>query len=448
VAWTVEAILSLAPDASSAKAGRDLATLRKWVSLGRREDALWGECQGSGAQPYRTGVDLSGPAFKCSCPSRKFPCKHGLGLFLVFADEPAAVPSAEAPGWLADWLKGRRARSDQAAVPTETPAADPARAAAEQQKRAQRREARVGAGVEELERWLHDLVRPGLADIPARPRASFEQMAARLTDTQAPGLARLVRDLADIPHASERWPERMLLELGRLALLLEAYRRQDSLPAGLRAEVRTLVGFAEAREQVLAAPAVEDTWSVLGRRGEVEEKLRVQRTWLWGEETQRWALSIDFAAPGQVLERPLAPGTRARGALCFYPGSMPLRALVQGRLETLGPLGSMPSVAVEPALRGYAEALGRNPWLERFPLALGPVVPEEDSAAAWRAVDEARRSLPLGGRAGWHLLALSGGHPLELFGEWDGHRLWPLAARANGSFVHLAAQSGEAESAA
>jgi uncharacterized Zn finger protein len=25
-------------------------------------------------------VDLSGPAFRCTCPSRKFPCKHGLAL--------------------------------------------------------------------------------------------------------------------------------------------------------------------------------------------------------------------------------------------------------------------------------------------------------------------------------------------------------------------------------
>jgi hypothetical protein len=52
-------------------------------------------------------------------------------------------------------------------------------------------------------------------------------------------------------------------------------------------------------------------------------------------------------------------------------------------------------------------------------------------------VDDEGRSLPLGGSAGWHLLALSGGHALDLFGEWDGHRFWPLAAFAGGTFVHL-----------
>ena len=41
--------------------------------------------QGSAASPYQTGIDLSEPAFQCTCPSHKFPCKHGLGLFLLLA---------------------------------------------------------------------------------------------------------------------------------------------------------------------------------------------------------------------------------------------------------------------------------------------------------------------------------------------------------------------------
>jgi hypothetical protein len=69
--WTAERVLSLAPDASSAKAGKELSSPRKWQNLGQSEAAAWGECQGSGAKPYQTQIDLSEPAFKCSCPSRK-----------------------------------------------------------------------------------------------------------------------------------------------------------------------------------------------------------------------------------------------------------------------------------------------------------------------------------------------------------------------------------------
>ena len=52
--WTTEQILALAPDANSAKNGKDLAPPRKWVSLGQNEQAVWGECQGSGKTPYQT----------------------------------------------------------------------------------------------------------------------------------------------------------------------------------------------------------------------------------------------------------------------------------------------------------------------------------------------------------------------------------------------------------
>ncbi|MGH3171654.1 MAG: SWIM zinc finger family protein, partial [Trebonia sp.] len=68
----------LAPDGSSARAARGLAKAAPWTGTGATDDAVWGLCQGSGANPYQTVVDLTGPAYKCSCPSRKFPCKHGL----------------------------------------------------------------------------------------------------------------------------------------------------------------------------------------------------------------------------------------------------------------------------------------------------------------------------------------------------------------------------------
>ncbi|MCD0157069.1 SWIM zinc finger family protein, partial [Deinococcus sp. 6GRE01] len=87
---TPDAVLALAPDAASAQAARKLAAPGKWQNLNTPAGSLWGECQGSGRTPYLTGVDLSGPAqtspaFKCTCPSRKFPCKHALALLLLRA---------------------------------------------------------------------------------------------------------------------------------------------------------------------------------------------------------------------------------------------------------------------------------------------------------------------------------------------------------------------------
>src|SRR5690242_8827324 len=103
---TAEQILALAPDTSSASAGKKLASTKGWQGLGRNPTALWGECQGSAL--YQVRVDLSDLTARCSCPSRKFPCKHALGLLLLAATTPAALPEGEPPEWVSDWL-GRRA---------------------------------------------------------------------------------------------------------------------------------------------------------------------------------------------------------------------------------------------------------------------------------------------------------------------------------------------------
>ncbi len=142
--WTTEQIIALAPDASSAKNGKALADARKWVSLGQNAKAVWGECQGSGKLPYQTQIDLTETAFRCSCPSRKFPCKHGLGLFLLKLSQPTAFTENTPPDWVSEWLKARvqkRAKQSEPAGGVVDPAAT---------KRAQQRHSKVTAGMQEL----------------------------------------------------------------------------------------------------------------------------------------------------------------------------------------------------------------------------------------------------------------------------------------------------------
>src|SRR5689334_15050295 len=58
---STEAVLALAPDDASAKAAKGLVAPAKWPTLAFSDEAVWGECQGSGSKPYQTQVDLSGP---------------------------------------------------------------------------------------------------------------------------------------------------------------------------------------------------------------------------------------------------------------------------------------------------------------------------------------------------------------------------------------------------
>src|SRR5215470_15299538 len=75
---TLERIETLAPDQASLAAARKLLKPSSWPTLAEGEGLVWGECQGSGATPYRVVVNEADTGYKCTCPSRKFPCKHSL----------------------------------------------------------------------------------------------------------------------------------------------------------------------------------------------------------------------------------------------------------------------------------------------------------------------------------------------------------------------------------
>src|ERR1700691_4430092 len=111
--WSADTVLDLASDESSRRSATGLGRPAPWSGLGVAGDVLWGLCAGSGKNPYQTIVDLSGPAYKCSCPSRKYPCKHALGLLLNWANGSVPEESAAAD-FARAWLADRRARAEKA----------------------------------------------------------------------------------------------------------------------------------------------------------------------------------------------------------------------------------------------------------------------------------------------------------------------------------------------
>src|SRR5688572_926739 len=388
-----EQILALAPDAASAKAGKGLATPHKWVTVGHDERALWGECAGSGAQPYQVVVDNAEIGYRCTCPSRKVPCKHVLGLLLLRASAQAAVKEASRPTWVEEWISKRDARAEQrAARPAGQPKpVNPEAAAATRE----RREERIAAGLQGLARWLEDLIRQGLASAHTRPYGYWDEAAARLVDAQAPGAARLVRQLSWITASGPGWPERLLEAAARLHLLIAGHQRIGSVPESVADDLKTAVGWTLRQEEVLARDAVHDRWCVLGRRAEGEERLRFQRTWLWGEASGRVALLLEFAHGSQPFETSIPAGGWVEGDVVFYPGSAPLRAILREGFRAAEPSPRIPGHGtINGALDASSRALAANPWLEPYPLSLHGVVPARDGNT-WVVHDGADRVLPL-----------------------------------------------------
>jgi hypothetical protein len=432
---TIEQVTALAPDASSAAAAKKLATPAAWRGLGQSAAALWGECQGTAL--YQVRVALADLTAKCSCPSRKLPCKHSLGLLLLAAGHQAAVPQRDTPDWVLEWLTKRTERAEKKGKRKAAPEAPPDAAA--QARRAGRRLERVAEGLDALDRWMSDLVRNGLAGVETQGQELWETQAARLVDAQAPAVATRVRRLAELPRATPDWPQRLLLELGRLALLTHAFRRLAALERRLQADVRQLLGWTVAQEEVIAAgDVVADDWIVLGQWTDEDVRLRVQRNWLRGAATGRDALVVQFSAGGAPFPETLVPGTTFAADLAFWPSACPQRALVTARRGTAAPwtrpLPGHETVAA--FLTAVADAVARQPWLERFACSLRAVTPAPHDAA-WYLVDAAGEALRLQGTDHWRLLALSGGAPVDLAGEWDGERLLPLGAVVDGRYEVL-----------
>ncbi|MGV9255481.1 SWIM zinc finger family protein [Streptomyces sp. NPDC003697] len=439
VRWSADQVLALAPDAASRKAGSKLGAAGPWSEAGScDEGTVWGLCKGSGSRPYRTVVDIAdpaGPAYKCTCPSRKFPCKHALGLLLLWAGGDAEVPSAaQPPDWAGQWVAGRRKRAeamqDASATGAAPGAADPEAA----RRRAERRAERVTAGVTELEQRLADLVRGGLAAAERAEYGLWEETAARMVDAQAPGLAARVRELGAIPSSGPGWPVRLLEECALLHLLDQGWLRRERLPEGLGATVRSRVGLPAAAD----GPPVRDRWLVLAQYDTADAKLTTRRIWLHGAGSGRTALVLSYGAGGRAPETVLPVGLALDAEVSAYPGSGQHRVALGEQFAAPAPTDIRPpGVTTAQAAAHYGAALREDPWLESVPVTLDRVVPVPDGDV-WQLADACSdTALPVapGSRTGsglWRLVALSGGAPVKVFGECGHRGFTPLTAWPEG----------------
>jgi hypothetical protein len=466
--WSAEAVLALAADESSRGAAGRLARPASWSDAGATTDLVWGLCAGSGTNPYQVMVELSAPAYKCSCPSRKFPCKHTLALLLTWAN--GDVPDrAEPSDYAVAWSGERRARAARAAARPGSPAAPdcgagdaavPADVAIARKRddtaaaRRAQRARRVADGLSELEEWLRDQVRVGLVATaggtggggPAsgKPGAGHaDVMAARMADAQAPGVAGVLRDLSLVPLSGAGWPGRLLAGYAQLHLLARAHERLDELPPGLAATVRTRIGYTTGKHEVLARPAVPDRWLVTGVRDIPEATVPTRRIWLRGRSSRRFALLLAFAVNGAWSDpdtAALPAGAEIDADLHYYPGDPPQRALIGQRRAAAARGGRAPEPGdIQELLASWADGIAADPWLTAWPALLSgtPVAPA-DAAGQWHLVDPGGTAVPLRySESLWTLLAVSGGAPVTVAGEWTPDGLTALTAWHGGRAVGL-----------
>ena len=373
--WTEERVLQAAPDQASIAAAQRLARPGPWSETGSNDVLVWGRCQGSGKTPYQVSIDLAAPAYRCSCPSRKFPCKHALALLLLWARGEAAEAGAQAAEFAEEWSAEIAARADRAERSAARGLREPGQQAdpAAQAKRLAARIELMDAGMDDFARWLTDLARTGLAAARTQPYAWWDATAARLVDAQLPALADQVRAMGSAVHGRADWADHLLLRAGRWWALTRAWAMRGDLSPEELADLRAVLGWGTASADVQATEALPGPWLVLGAHRSEEGRLLEQRTWLRGPDGT-FVVVLDVAPQGQALAVPQLAGALLDVDVARYPGSAPRRALFAGEARPLGMAPDLgPGTSIAEALAEEAEAVARSPWRDRHPVLLAGV---------------------------------------------------------------------------
>jgi hypothetical protein len=198
---TEEFIEAAAPNADAAKNGRGLVLKSKFVALHHTADEtlLFGRCQGSGKQPYLCSADFTVPeaaVYRCTCPSRQFPCKHSLGLLYARVQgKPFTV--ADVPEELAAKREKAAARVEKKKEEADKPRTVNKAALAKKIK------AQL-EGIDHLEKLTLDLVRLGIGNMNAKSAHEIEEQAKQLGNSYLPGAQAALHNYTKLFYSDQR----------------------------------------------------------------------------------------------------------------------------------------------------------------------------------------------------------------------------------------------------
>ncbi|MDD6345022.1 MAG: SWIM zinc finger family protein [Oscillospiraceae bacterium] len=182
---TEDFVRSVAPNASAISNAQKISRTGGFVKLARSEDKtlIFGECKGSGKNPYYSSADFSGdsPVFRCSCPSRQFPCKHCLAIMF-------------------DWLAGKDFKIEE--VPEDiarkrskleaknNPQEDTPEKAEKKKKSAlstaKKKLKKQLEGLELAENFVKDILGRGVSSINSTSATQYNSLAKQLGDYYLP----------------------------------------------------------------------------------------------------------------------------------------------------------------------------------------------------------------------------------------------------------------------
>lgn len=219
---TEQQILAMAPNAAAAANGKKIWKNGGFVRLQASADETFylGECTGSGKSSYITSADFlqpEAPVCRCTCPSRQFPCKHGLALLYVIQSgqkfETCEIPEdilskrakkqardaraeAKASEISAQAAGSPEADNESGAGTSDGDSAAAAKAPSKASLNARKKKMQTQLeGLQLTEKLVQDLMTAGLGTMGGTAKGAYENLVKQLGDYYLPGPQRLLNGL-------------------------------------------------------------------------------------------------------------------------------------------------------------------------------------------------------------------------------------------------------------
>src|SRR5215831_5573477 len=220
---------SQAPNANAIKNARGVVLKRKLVGLFKSPDGtlLFGQCKGSGRDNYQPSADFadpSKPVFRCTCPSRQFPCKHSLALLYAYA-QGSKFAEKEVPADITE----KRSKIEQRVEKKKEEADKPHKVNTSALKKKIQTQL---SGLGLLESLVNDLVRAGLGTLNSKSARQMEEQARQLGDAYLPGAQNALHALTGMFYRTQISSEDELKALEReriYSVALDQLNRLHSL---------------------------------------------------------------------------------------------------------------------------------------------------------------------------------------------------------------------------
>lgn len=228
-------------------------------------------------------------------------------------------------------------------------------------------------GLEELGKWISDVVSNGISTLVQGEDEPWESLAIRMVDYKLGGIAGYLRKMSNREEnqGMEEWHFEVIKLIAYLQALISGFQKsrfQGNVPAF---DILRACGVNFKRDDIKKVQSgISDYWRVIYIEQDSNDYVEYNKLYLWGIKTNKLALILDFKGRDSRGELPwylIRRDVHFEAELFFYPSAFPVR----GFIEKIKPI-DFPSISLikKSANPEFLTAFAQQPFAFSFPVLL------------------------------------------------------------------------------